>query len=129
MPVFFVCAGLLGLLAVSLTVSVGRVRTRKKINLGDGGDAEMLAAIRAHGNFMEFVPLTLLMIYLPSDFSGYWAVAGQSLALLIARVLHAGGMLGFIPYGRVAGAVITTVLLAVASAVTVIVGIDFKQYG
>ena len=41
----------------------------------------------------------------------------------------AGGMLGFIPYGRVAGAVITTVLLAVASAVTVIVGIDFKQYG
>ena len=125
MPVFFVCAGLLGLLAVSLTVSVGRVRTRKKINLGDGGDAEMLAAIRAHGNFMEFVPLTLLMIYLPSDFSGYWAVAGQSLALLIGRQAHQTAHRG----GRVAGAVITTVLLAVASAVTVIVGIDFKQYG
>src|SRR5262245_15918193 len=31
MPVFYVCAGLLGLLAVSLTVSVGRLRTQKKI--------------------------------------------------------------------------------------------------
>ena len=38
MPVFFVCAGLLGLLAVSLTVSVGRMRMQKKIYLGDGGD-------------------------------------------------------------------------------------------
>ena len=28
MPVFFVCAGLLGLLAVSLTVSVGREQSR-----------------------------------------------------------------------------------------------------
>ena len=128
MPVFFVCAGLLGLLAVSLTVSVGRVRTRKKINLGDGGDAEMLAAIRAHGNFMEFVPLTLLMIYLPSDFSGYWAVAGQSLALLIARVLHAGGMLGLIPKGRLLGTLGSAATLGIASILLAIAGLGLKQY-
>ena len=68
MPVFFVCAGLLGLLAVSLTVSVGRLRMQKKIYLGDGGDPAMLAAIRAHGNFLEYVPLCLLLIYIVSDF-------------------------------------------------------------
>lgn len=100
MPVFFVCAGLLGLLAVSLTASVGRLRGKKRVSLGDGGDPELQAAIRAHGNFMEFVPLSLLLIYAVSDFYGYWTVAILSLALLLARVLHAGGMLGFIPRGR-----------------------------
>ena len=38
MPVFFVCAGLLGLLLVLLTVNVSRLRRQKKISLGDGGD-------------------------------------------------------------------------------------------
>jgi uncharacterized membrane protein YecN with MAPEG domain len=128
MPVFFVCAGLLGLLAVSLTVSVGRMRTAKKIYLGDGGDPELLAAIRAHGNFMEFVPLCLVLIYMVSDFYGFWTVAIMSLALLLARVLHAGGMLGFVPLGRPIGATVTTLVLAVASALIIVSGINLKQY-
>jgi len=128
MPVFFVCAGLLGLLAVSLTASVGRLRGKKKVSLGDGGDPELQAAIRAHGNFMEFVPFSLLLIYVVSDFYGYWTVAILSLALLLARVLHAGGMLGFIPLGRMLGAVITTLLLAVVSALLVMAGIGLRQY-
>jgi uncharacterized protein len=128
MPVFFVCAGLLGLLAVALTASVGRMRTTKKIWLGDGGDPDMLAAIRAHGNFMEYVPLSLLLIYMVSDFYGFWTVAVLSLVLLLARVLHAGGMLGFIPLGRMLGATATTIILAVASVLIVISGINLKQY-
>ena len=128
MPVFFVCAGLLGLLAVSLTVSVGRLRMQKKIYLGDGGDPEMLAAIRAHGNFMEYVPLCLLLIYVVSDFYTFWYVAVLSLALLLSRVLHAGGLLGFIPLGRTLGASGTTLILAVTSAMLIISGINLKQY-
>ena len=128
MPVFFVCAGLLGLLAVALTVSVGRMRTSKKIYLGDGGDPEMLAAIRAHGNFMEYVPLCLVLIYFVSDFYGFWTVAVLSLVLLVARVLHAGGMLGFIPLGRMLGATGTTLILAVASVMLIVSGINLKQY-
>jgi uncharacterized protein len=128
MPVFFVCAGLLGLLAVSLTVSVGRLRMQKKIYLGDGGDPEMLAAIRAHGNFMEYVPLCLLLIYVVSDFYTFWYVAVLSLVLLLSRVLHAGGLLGFIPLGRTMGAAGTTILLAVASALIIFSGFNLKQY-
>ncbi|HYX04814.1 MAG TPA: MAPEG family protein, partial [Reyranella sp.] len=75
MPVFFVCAGLLGLLAVVLTINVGRLRGQKKINLGDGGDPEMLAAIRAHANLIELAPLCLLLIYMASDFYGFWTTA------------------------------------------------------
>jgi uncharacterized membrane protein YecN with MAPEG domain len=128
MPVFFVCAGLLGLLAVALTVSVGRMRVAKKIYLGDGGDPDLLAAVRAHGNFMEYVPLSLLLIYMMSEFYGFRLVAILSLALLLARVLHAGGMLGFIPLGRMVGATATTLIIAVASALLVISGINLKQY-
>ena len=128
MPVFFVCAGLLGLLAVSLTVSVGRLRMQKKIYLGDGGDPEMLSAIRAHGNFMEYVPLCLALIYFASDYYGYWPVAVASLVLLISRVMHAGGLLGFIPLGRTIGAAGTTILLAVASALIIFSGFNLKQY-
>ena len=128
MPVFFVCAGLLGLLAVSLTVSVGRLRMQKKIYLGDGGDPEMLTAIRTHGNFMEYVPLCLALIYFASDYYGYWPVAITSLVLLIARVLHAGGLLGFMPLGRTIGAAGTTIVLVVASAMCVYAGFTLKQY-
>jgi uncharacterized protein len=128
MPVFFVCAGLLGLLAVTLTVSVGRLRMQKKIYLGDGGDPEMLAAIRAHGNFMEYVPLCLLLIYIVSDFYTFWYVAVLSLVLLLSRALHAGGLLGFIPLGRTLGAAGTTLILAVTSAMLIMSGINLKQY-
>jgi uncharacterized membrane protein YecN with MAPEG domain len=128
MPVFFVCAGLLGLLAVSLTVGVGRLRMQKKIYLGDGGDPEMLAAIRAHGNFMEYVPLCLLLIYVVSDFYTFWYVAVLSLVLLLSRVLHAGGLLGFIPLGRTLGASGTTLILVITSVMLIISGINLKQY-
>ena len=75
MPVFFVCAGLLGLLAAILTLNIGRLRGKKKINLGDGGDPEMQAAVRAHANLIEFVPLCLLLIYVASDFYGFPAIS------------------------------------------------------
>lgn len=128
MPVFFVCAGLLGLLAASLTLSVGLMRGKKKIYLGDGGDPELLAAIRAHGNFMEYVPLCLLLIYVVSDFYSFWPVAILSVVLLVARLLHAGGILGFIPLGRTLGASATTIILAITAAMLIVSGIDLKQY-
>jgi uncharacterized protein len=128
MPVFFVCAGLLGLLAAVLTVNVGIVRGRKKINLGDGGDPEMIAAIRAHANLIEFAPLCLLLIYVASDFYGFWTTAALSALFLLARVLHAGGMLGVIPQGRFLGATGTTLVLAATSIMLVITGFNLRQY-
>ena len=123
MAVFFICAGLIGVLAVVLTVNVGRIRTKKRISLGDGGDPEMVSAIRAHGNLMEFAPLCLLIIWLLNGPYGHHTIAVMGIILLVSRVLHAGGMLGLIPMGRTAGAVGTTVLLAVASIMLALAGI------
>jgi len=128
MPVFFVCAGLIGVLATILTVNIARLRGKKRINLGDGGDPEMLAAIRAHANLIEFAPLCLLLIYIASDFYGFRTVAALSVVLLLARVLHAGGMLGIIPMGRFLGASGTTLVLLASSVLAVLAGLSLKQF-
>jgi uncharacterized membrane protein YecN with MAPEG domain len=128
MPVFFVCAGLIGLLAVILTANISRLRRQKRINMGDAGDREMLVAVRAHANLIEFAPLCLLLIYFVSDFYGFRVVAGLSIALLVSRVLHAGGMLGFVPQGRFLGALGTTLVLLVTSVLVVLVGLGLKQF-
>ena len=116
-------AAVTGALAVLLTLHVGQIRTRKKISLGDGGDAEMVAAIRAHGNLIEFAPLCLLIIWLLNGPFGHRTIAVMGIILLVSRVLHAGGMLGLIPMGRTAGAAGTTVLLAVAAIMLVLAGL------
>lgn len=128
MPVFFVCAGLLGLLAVALTVKVGLMRGAKKISLGDGDDPELRAAVRAHGNLLEVAPLALLIIYMASDFHGFRVTAALSVALLLSRVLHASGMLGMIPKGRFLGTIGTCLTLGIASILLVIDGLGLKQY-
>jgi uncharacterized protein len=128
MPVFFVCAGLLGLLMVLLSANVSRLRRQKKISLGDGGDREMLAAIRAHANLVEFAPISLLLIYMASDFYGFWTTAILSIVLLVARALHTGGMLGFIPQGRFLGTSSTLLLLIVVSALLIVAGFNLRQY-
>ena len=123
MAVFFICAGLIGVLAVLLTLNVGRMRTTKKISLGDGGDPEMTAAIRAHGNLLEFAPLCLLIIWLLHGPYGHRTIAVMGIILLAVRVLHAGGILGLIPLGRVLGATGTTILLTVASIMLALAGL------
>jgi uncharacterized membrane protein YecN with MAPEG domain len=126
MTVFFVCAGLLGLLATALTIHVGRLRVRKKIYLGDGGDPEMLSAIRAHANLIELTPLCLLLIYVMHGPYGNRLIAILAVVLLIARLLHAAGMLGMLRFGRSVGAVTTTVTLLVASALLALAGLGLK---
>ena len=126
MMVFLICAGLLGLLAAVLTINVGRVRGNKRIFLGDGGDPEMAAAIRAHGNLIELTPLCLFLIWLLHGTYGDRTIAIMAVVLLIARILHAGGMLGLVRFGRTSGAVATTTLLAVVSVMLALVGLGIR---
>jgi uncharacterized membrane protein YecN with MAPEG domain len=82
-------AGLLGLWFFVLSVRVVQGRGKFGINLGDGGNASMLRRIRGHANFVEYVPLTLLLIAILefSHFPG-WLLHALGLALLIGRLLH-----------------------------------------
>jgi hypothetical protein len=123
MAVFFICAGLLGLLAVGLTLHVGRMRTRTKIFLGDGGDPELIKAIRAQGNLLELTPLALILLWMMHGPTGHRMADILAIILVVARFLHAGGILGILPYGRPAGSIATTVVLAWAAVTLMLAGI------
>ena len=128
MTVFFICAGLLGLLAAALTINVGRLRNQKRINLGDGGDPEMQRAIRAHGNLIELTPLCLLIIWLLHGPYGNRTIAILAVILTVARFVHAGGMLGAVGPGRAVGATATTFVLAAASIMLILAGLSVRLY-
>jgi uncharacterized membrane protein YecN with MAPEG domain len=85
-------AGLLGLMSVAIAVAVGRVRASTGISVGDGGNLELIAAMRRHANFIEFVPLTLILIGL-LELNGVGSTAIHTLGagLVFARVCHAVG--------------------------------------
>jgi len=128
MAVFLVCAGLLGLLGVALTFNVGRVRGQKKIYLGDGGDKDLITAMRVQANFIENVPLGLILIGLLGSSYGAATVAVLAVALLVARVLHAAGMLGYVGFGRPAGAMLTIAVLLVSAIWVGLSGLGIKLY-
>ena len=57
-------AAILALVYVYLAFRVIRNRRAAKVALGTGGDAALERAIRVHGNFAEYVPITLLLLLL-----------------------------------------------------------------
>jgi hypothetical protein len=82
-----------GLLAVVLTVRVILHRVKSRITAGDGGNAGLAQAIRAHANFAEQVPLALLLIVL-AEMLGSPAALIHALGavLVIARLFNAVGL-------------------------------------
>jgi uncharacterized protein len=123
MAVFFVCAGILGLLTFVLAMNISRLRRGRRVSLGDGGDKELTAAIRAHGNLMEWAPFVLLLIYLLHGPYGDRTVAILAVLFTLSRLAHAGGMLGVVPQGRVSGAVVAAVVTVVASVMLLLAGL------
>lgn len=86
-------AALLGLLAAALTVRVILGRVRSGVQAGDGGDAQLAQAIRAHANLSEQAPLALLLIALAEVTGASGAVVhALGAALLVARLANAWGL-------------------------------------
>ena len=108
------------LLAPILMFRVGQVRIGKKINMGDGGDKLMLSRIRAHGNFTENAPLTLLGL-VALAFLGAHPIALHifGAAFFIGRILHAIAMSGKFIMGRLVGT-LTTLLVYFGQALYIL---------
>ena len=86
-------AALFALLFFALSVRTISMRRRHQITVGDGGNTEMLRAMRVHSNFAEYVPLTLLLIFmLEWDGASRGLVHLLCIVLLCGRLLHAWGV-------------------------------------
>ncbi|MFN2360456.1 MAG: MAPEG family protein [Marinobacter sp.] len=93
-PVSAVFAAVLGLLLIVLSILVSRFRLKYKKNMGVTDDRDFEAAVRAHGNLVEYAPLGLIMLAI-AELNGvasglvYWT----GMAFVVGRILHAFGMI------------------------------------
>jgi uncharacterized protein len=86
-------AALLAIMFVVLSIRTIRQRRKLKIGLGDAGNKDMQRAMRVHANFAEYVPLSLLLIYLVEQSGVYaWFVHALCMGLLFGRLSHAYGV-------------------------------------
>lgn len=93
-PVTTLYAAVLGLLLIVLSDLVTRMRKRAQVSLGHGDDPLLERTMRAHGNFVEYVPLGLVLLLLIEVKAPQpWVVHGFGLMLLSGRLLHAYGMI------------------------------------
>lgn len=117
MQVSMITAGILGLLIVILGLRISALRRSARISMGDGGNPELAARIRAHGNCVETVPIALVLLFLAEQAYGRpWYIITLAVILVVSRLVHPLGMALPSPnLPRVAGILGTwgvTVLLA-----------------
>ncbi|MEO2265950.1 MAPEG family protein [Pseudoalteromonas pernae] len=86
-------AAILALVYVQLSLYVVKVRTEKRQSLGTGDHEELNRAIRAHSNFIEYVPFALILLFL-NEYQGmashYVHILG--IVFVIGRLLHASNI-------------------------------------
>ena len=93
MTILPVYAALLALLFVLLSVRTIRARMKHRIAIGDSGNEGMLRAMRVHSNFAEYVPLSLILIFLVEEQGAYtWLVHALCVCLVVGRLSHAWGV-------------------------------------
>lgn len=93
LPVTATVASVLALLFLRLSWGVITLRRRHRVSLGSAQHDDLERAIRAHGNFAEYVPLSLLLLAcLELNGAPWWLVAVPGAAIIAGRVFHAKGI-------------------------------------
>ncbi len=92
-PITSFYAAFFGLLLFALSVQVIRARVAARVALGLGDDIRLLRASRAQGNFIEYAPMILILLFL-LELAGtgpflLHALGGLALA---GRAAHAMGI-------------------------------------
>ncbi len=117
-------ASLLAFLYLYLTAKVISQRYSKKIGMGHNNDPVLQARIRAHGNFIEYVPFGLFLMGL-TEWNGVQIPVMHVLGcmLLAGRVSHMFSLIGPFAAGphrvklRSAGMVLTILMIAACALV------------
>lgn len=131
LPITGVFAAVIGILLIFLSAVVVKYRIKYGKDMGITDDRDFEAAVRAHGNLVEYAPLTLLMLGI-AELNGvsngfiYWL----GMAFVAGRILHAWGMLqgqGGPHKARMVGILLTWVVI-LATAVLLLLNV-FLVYG
>jgi len=128
LPITLCTAGILGILYVLLSIAVSGERSRSKIGLGTGTEgsvalgeehnaSRLFVAVRRHGHFAEYVPLSLiLMMLLELGHARRMILIGLGVALVLARIMIVFGLGRAAPNVlRAGGSTIQYLIILVAS--------------
>jgi uncharacterized membrane protein YecN with MAPEG domain len=114
-------AAIIGLLGAGLTANVIAHRTCAHVDAGDGGDARLARAIRAHANFVEQAPLALILLTAAEMVSARAEVIqGLGIALIAARLASAYALnrsLAQSPLRQFGGGISVLIALAASAAI------------
>jgi hypothetical protein len=119
-PIYIALAALL---LLYLSVRVMSLRGRYGVGIGDGGHEDLQRAMRVQANFIEYVPIALLLL-LTADLVGHqkiW-VHVLGIVLLVGRVVHAYGLSRHSgrSFGRAAGIVLTYLVIVAGAALAIL---------
>ncbi len=90
-----ISAAALAFLSVKLSLNVIAQRRKHGVSVGDGGNEDLLRAIRAQGNLAEYAPIALILLAcLEWNQAPVWLTSILALAFIIGRLLHPLGMKG-----------------------------------
>ena len=114
-------AALAALLIVALARNVISLRRQHKVALGDGGHQDLLAAIRAHANAVEYLPIGLLLLLLLELGQGpAWLVHLLGSLFIIGRLIHANGVSKAIIPRRIIGMQFTIWLMIIMAVLNLL---------
>lgn len=83
----------LALLYLALAFRVIGWRRGQRVEIGDGGDQELLRRMRVHANAAEYIPLALIVLGLAESLGApAWLLVASGIVLLTGRAIHAYGL-------------------------------------
>jgi uncharacterized membrane protein YecN with MAPEG domain len=86
-------AAVLTAIFIKLSFAVIKLRRKNQVGLGSGGFEDLERAIRAQGNFAEYVPFGIILIAcLELNGAPWWLVAITGITLIVGRLIHAQGI-------------------------------------
>jgi hypothetical protein len=93
LPITLTIAAAAALINIWLGARVSQLRLRHKVSVGDAGNPQLTARMRAHGNFIEYTPFFLILLGLIELSQGsktwLWCVA---IVYILGRLAHLFGM-------------------------------------
>ena len=93
LPITLTIAAAAAVLHIWLAGRVSQLRRGYKISIGDGGNEALLRRIRAHGNYVENMPVVLILLALVELAGGDPRILwGAAIIFIVSRLLHAFGM-------------------------------------
>lgn len=117
LPITAILASIAAVALVGLSFSVSFARMKAGVDIGPGDDPRLLRRIRAQGNFIEYVPLAVILCglaeYRGAGSAWVWTIAGL---LILGRAAHAAGIISGTQALRIVGMICTYGSLIIGAA-------------